>query len=256
MRYLLLAAVLFSTSVFAQDWALKEARSLGTLTGGAMVWEKEAVKGDITTRLQIVTFSSKSLTLRVFDNTSEPPIRLSSAAEKAGAMAGINASYFHEDRRPLGLVVIDGQETHGFERAKLLAGVLAIHPHRIELVRSPEFQKSGDILDAVQAGPWLVDNGVPTVGLNDLKRARRTVVATDGRDNWALIATSPLTLADCAILLTQPGVIEGWKIKEALNLDGGSSTALWAATTPPLSIPEFGTVRNFLLLVPRQKAGR
>ena len=253
---MLLAAVLFSTSVFAQDWALKDAQSLGTLEGGVTVWEKEAVKGDVTSRLQIVTFSSKSLTLNVFDNTGEPPIRLSAAVEKTGAIAGINASYFHEDRRPLGLVVINGEETHGFERAKLLAGVLAVYPHRMELVRSPEFAKNGDILAAVQAGPWLVDNGAPTVGLNDVKRARRTVIATDGRDNWALIATSPLTLADCGTLLSQPGVIEGWKIKEALNLDGGSSTALWAATTPPLSIPEFGTVRNFLLLVPRQKGGR
>ena len=87
---------------------------------------------------------------------------------------------------------------HPFERAKLLSGVLAVRKGRIELVRSGQFKTGSDVQEALQAGPWLVEKGAPVAGLDDKRSARRTIVANDGKGQWALIATSPVTLADAA----------------------------------------------------------
>jgi hypothetical protein len=98
----------------------------------------------------------------------------------------------------------------------------------------------------------LVEGGHATVGLNHERTARRTIVATDGHGQWALIYTTSVTLADAANILTLPGVLGDWAPVTALNLDGGSSSGLWASGNPsPVSLPEFGHVRNYLGIVPR-----
>ena len=61
-----------------------------------------------------------------------------------------------------------------------------------------------------------------------------------------------VTLADTARILTLPGILGDWRPATALNLDGGSSSGLWAATSPaPVSLPEFGHVRNYIGIAPR-----
>jgi hypothetical protein len=89
--------------------------------------------------------------------------------------------------------------------------------------------------------------------LNADRSARRTIVATDGHGRWALVYLTSVTLADAARILTTPGALGDWVPATALNLDGGSSSGLWAATAPaPVSLPEFGHVRNYIGIAPRQ----
>ncbi len=98
---------------------------------------------------------------------------------------------------------------------------------------------------------------MPVPGLNALRPARRTAVLTDGRGRWALaVIPTRLTLAEAAALLARPGLLgENVSVKRALNLDGGSSTALWVrtgnGTEPSYEVREWGTVRNFLAVVAR-----
>jgi uncharacterized protein YigE (DUF2233 family) len=237
----------------AADWTPGSARDLGTLEGGAAVWERTLVSGETSVRLTGVSFTARGYTLRVADNPWEAPLKLAQTAAAAGeAVAGCNASYFHSDGRPLGLVVADGTVLHRQERAKLLSGILAVRGGRITLERASAFRGPEGVTAAVQAGPWLVASGQPVAGLDEIKRARRTLVATDGRGRWAIAITSHATLADIAHILASGAAFPSWQPQEALNLDGGGSSALWAATSPePLSIPEFGNVKNFLLVVPR-----
>ena len=149
-------------------------------------------------------------------------------------------------------MVADGRDIQPFAKAKLLAGVLAVRGTRLEIVRSSKFAKSSDLRQAVQCGPMLVEGDHPVAGLNGERSARRTVVATDGRGRWALIYLTSVTLADAARILALPGILGDWKLATALNLDGGSSSGLWAATLPePVSLPEFGHVRNYIGIAPR-----
>ncbi len=234
----------------AADWKADGVKNLGTLPGGAKVWEQTLRAGTETARISVVVYGARDYDTVVVDNPPANPRRLVEAAPAAGGVAGCNASYFHADGRPLGLVVIGGDTNHSFERAKLLSGIFANRKNRLEMVRASDFVMGEDVRQAVQGGPWLIEGGAVISGLDDTKRARRTIIANDGRSNWALIATSPVSLAQAAAILSLPDLGSGFSVKNALNLDGGSSTALWAKDTP-LSIPEFGTVRNFLVLKPK-----
>lgn len=236
------------------EWTVQGREMLGELPGGSTVWQCTVSGPAGQIRLNGVSFSAAKATFRVVDNPPEARQAFPGLLASAGAMAGINGGYFHPDYRPLGLAVSGGKEIHGFEKAKLLSGVLATRGGKIELVRSGVFKPGKDVRDALQAGPWLVEKGVPITGLNAERRARRSVVATDGKGHWAIITTGSLTLEETARVLALPGLAGSWSVRDALNLDGGSSTSLWAATQPKaLEIFSFGTVRNYLAIVPRQK---
>lgn len=249
MRSALLILFLLLNS-YGGDWQPGELKELGILPGGAKVWEQTLHSSNGTAHLSAVVYGARDYDTVVVDNPVSAPTRLAAAAFAAGGVAGCNASYFHSDGRPLGLVVIGGETAHSFERAKLLSGIFANRKSRLEIVRAGDFKMGDDVRQAVQGGPWLVESGSMISGLDDTKRARRTIIANDGRGNWALLATSPVSLSQAAAMLSTPDLGSNFTVKNALNLDGGSSTALWAKDTP-LSIPEFGTVRNFLVIKPK-----
>jgi hypothetical protein len=255
MRFLFMAVLgCFGLSPACADWTLQGREELGPVPGGATAWQSTVSGPAGQVRLNGVSFSAAKATFRVVDNPPESRQAFPGILASSGAMAGINGGYFHPDFRPLGLAVSGGREIHGFEKAKLLSGVLAVRAGRIELVRSGAFRPGKDVQDALQAGPWLVEKGAPITGLNAERRARRSVVATDGKGHWAVLTTGSLSLAEAAQVLALPGLAGNWTVRDALNLDGGSSTALWAATQPKaLEIFSFGTVRNYLAIVPRQK---
>ena len=253
MKWLPALALLASMINSSADWKIAGAADVLTkLPGGAEVRRVELNNDGVSARLTAIVFLSKAYSLRVLDSESPGHTKLDSALAGAGCIAGVNGSYFQEDYRPVGLMVADGREIQPFAKAKLLAGVLAVRGTRLEIVRSSKFAKSSDLRQAVQCGPMLVEGDQPTAGLNAARSARRTVVATDGRGRWALIYLTSVTLADAARILTTPGVLGDWKPATALNLDGGSSSGLWAAASPgPVSLPELGRVRNYIGIAPR-----
>ena len=248
----------FALAALAQTfaaWTPGEFTELGTLPGHAVAWERGVTLGDRTVRVTGVSFSDKDSVFRVIENEPSARKSLLAALRDRGAVAGVNGGYFHPDFTPLGLVISEGKTLQGFERAKLLSGILAVRGNRIELVRAGAFKAGADVQQALQAGPWLVENGVAVSGLKAVRLARRTLVAGDGKGNWALVTTSPATLAETADLLATPGLMGGWTVRNALNLDGGSSTLLvaLAGEKPVIDIPSYGPVRNYLAITPRRR---
>ncbi|MEI6493928.1 MAG: phosphodiester glycosidase family protein [Verrucomicrobiota bacterium] len=249
-----LSALILLLSVFnaSADWELTGSGELGKIPGGAYVRKAGLSNKGVSAQLTAIVFPAKSYSLRVLDSQSPGQTKLESALAEAGCVAGVNGSYFQEDFRPVGLMIADGREIQPFAKAKLLAGILAVRGTRLEIVRSSKFAKSSDLRQAVQCGPMLVEGDQPTGGLNGARSARRTVVATDGRGRWALIYLTSVTLDDAARILALPGILGDWRTATALNLDGGSSSGLWAAASPePVSLPEFGHVRNYIGIAPR-----
>jgi exopolysaccharide biosynthesis protein len=87
-------------------------------------------------------------------------------------------------------------------------------------------------------------------GLNATRPAERTVILAGKQGAFALMITDPVSLADLAQILTIPELFPGVKIERALNLDGGSSTALWVDADPePFSKPEWKQVRNAVAIM-------
>lgn len=206
-----------------------------------------------------VSFDPEKFKLAVIDN-SRGDETLAAAMQRCGAVAGVNGSYFHADRTPVGLEISAGKMVHSFERAKLLTGVLAIKSGRASLLRSTEFSPREKLDDALQCGPFLLDaQGNPITGLENTRRAWRTAVmdsqlGDEGQHQhfYRLIVCEPVTLAEFAeILATRLKTGTTNKLR-ALNLDGGSSTGMWISETETSDIGNPNVnVPNYLAVVPR-----
>ncbi|HXE71930.1 MAG TPA: phosphodiester glycosidase family protein [Candidatus Nitrosotenuis sp.] len=148
----------------------------------------------------------------------------------SGALAAVNASYFDERNRPLGylrqgsqVVVAEVASGAAFGGVFFLDGA-----GRARVVHRSRFIPGAWSL-ALQAGPRLLDDGVPVQGLKDRSRARRTGVAVDRLGRVLLYATAPdgmPTLAEMQAIAAAPAHRGGLGAWEALNLDGGSSTQM------------------------------
>jgi hypothetical protein len=245
------AALAFTILTLAADWNVVSASGLGQPAPGVELIETRCVNGNQTARVTALCFNDKNHTLRVVDSPSPGSATLANTLSHAKAIGGVNGGYFHKDYRPVGLVVSDGKTLHGFETAKLLSGLIAVMPDgRVAILRSGEYEPSkSPLLQALQCGPMLVEGGCIITGLNDLRIARRTILAKGVRGETALIYMSSVTLADAARILALPSVLDTWKPRTAINLDGGSSSGLW--TSKGFLLPEIARVRNFLGIFPR-----
>jgi uncharacterized protein YigE (DUF2233 family) len=250
LRSLFLVFLLALPAHFARaGWALVE-NNPRTTPDGLNFTERRAQgdTGEVT--LWVVAFDPKAYTFAVMDNP-EGTFDLGSAAEKRGALAAVNGGYFQPDHTPLGLLVRQGVEIHPLEHARLLSGILSVTPTGITLQRTAAFKPSASLREALQAGPFLVDHGKPITGLESTKTAARTVVFENAKGRAGFLIAKSTTLAGMAAILATPEVFPEGKIVRALNLDGGTSTALWVRGSQPFYAHEWKTVRDYLAIVPR-----
>lgn len=253
ISFLVAAACVALPSNARAEWRLESRQTLASLQDGAGLIEYTFEDGDRSIRAWAVTFRQDQVRLAVIDNPSRGP--LGDAMSALGAIAGVNGGYFQADGTPVGLEIAGGKKIHGYERARLLSGIFVVTGGHPRLIRSAHFQASNKDTDALETGPFLVFDARIVEGLNAVRAARRTVVANDGKGDWALLYLEPVTLADAAGILTTPGIFRQGRVEQALNLDGGSSSGLWAAAgPPPFYLHEFGNVRNFLAILPRKLA--
>jgi uncharacterized protein YigE (DUF2233 family) len=200
-------------------------------------------------QLRLTLFSNQKATLRVIDQPNFDR-RLAAAMTQENCLAGVNGGYFDPEGAPVGLLMSDGKIIAPFRRARLLSGVLAARPGRVEIFRASEFpNQKKSWRDAVQCGPFLIDRGKPVAHLDDTRAARRTFVLTTTDRQAAIGYCDPVTLAQLARILA---ALSQLKVARALNLDGGSSSAFWCRTAEQtVSVSELKPVRDFLATVPR-----
>ena len=245
----ILSLLLASAWPLRAGWTLLENTALPA-PAGLEFREARVGDGATTARLHQVRFDPKTHTFAVMDDP-DGAFTLASAAQKRGALAAVNGGYFHPDRTPLGLVVRQGATLHPLERARLLSGLVVVTRKGIALPRAGSFQPAAEVREALQAGPFLIENGQPVAGLNAARSAARTVVVADAAGRFGFVVGRSVTLAEMAAILAAPGIFPGGKITRALNLDGGSSTGLWVRSERPFYLREFKDVRNYLAIVPR-----
>lgn len=206
------------------------------------------------TRIDAVFFDASTTRLIVIDEGSPKQYgSLSEALRRHGCRAGINGGYFGADARatPLGLIVHGGRQRYRLATgAFTVAGVLSDDGKTIRLERSRALRTPiASMKEALQAGPFLIENGKPVAGLNNSRRARRSFIATDGRGRWCIAVCSPVTLRELALWL-HDGALGTFRVQSALNLDGGSSSALIDRSSG-LSIRNAKPLRTYIGLAPR-----
>jgi uncharacterized protein YigE (DUF2233 family) len=211
-------------------------------------------------RIDLVWFHADQHTFRVIDNGSPVEPRysgLGAAMIENGALAGCNGGFFLKDHQPSGLMIADGTSAGRFGEGALLSGVVLSSGRRNPyLLRRAQYDAAKyQATDLIQAGPFLVDQGVTVRGLSPENSRRRTFVLHDG-DRWfALGMSDAFTLAELGEVLARADFSPVRPIHRALNLDGGTSSGLYlnrGTAGEPLHVEPFKTVRNFLAIVPRE----
>ena len=148
--------------------------------------------------------------------------------KRFGGIAGINANFFDERGNALGLVVSDGlvkQKLH--KGGKVLTGVFAVKASGQAGIEHRDGFNPADALDAVQAGPRLVENGRPLKISSGEDSSRRSGIAITKNNEIILYATllrfPGASLNDIQQMLVDPSL----NVVHALNLDGGGSSQLF-----------------------------
>ena len=170
------------------------------------------------------------------------PIDLEVLGEKLDASVILNAGYFDENGRPMGYFrsggkVFNSRVLHRGRNTFLHYGAMFVvgrNNGRPEIVSREKFQDSG-VKEAFQAGPLLLKNGKPAQGLSRyreyLRATRRTVVGLDAKDRLVVLVSETETrgISWCELqeYLVLPESKGGLGIRDAMNLDGGSSSQLW-----------------------------
>lgn len=203
--------------------------------------------------LHFAIFHPRATALRVIDEAEAPRRDLAEAMAQEHALAGVNGGYFDPQDAPVGLLISGGKKITPLSTARLLSGVLLATPQRVDIVRPSHFKMSGQIKNAVQCGPLLIERGNLVNGLNDTRAARRTfATVNENGSTGALGFCSAVSLAQLGQILCLTNVAGEQKFARALNLDGGSSSAFWIAKGDgAFSISGQKTVRDFVALVPR-----
>lgn len=151
-------------------------------------------------------------------------------AEKAGAIAAINANYFDEKGRPLAYLKTADKEINRFvSKHRLYTGVFGVGESGPFVTHRDEFQP-GQASAALQSGPLLLHHSAPLEIMSGLGRyARRSIIGTD-KERRILIGVTDgviggLSFAELQELFTHPK----WQLNavELLNLDGGGSAQLY-----------------------------
>jgi len=201
--------------------------------------------------VDVAVFSAKSTALRVIDNPDGQG--LGAVMKRENCVCGVNGGYFDTEFKPLGLRVADGTPFSPLRRARLITGILLQSDRGIDVVRVSEFSRAKKIIAAVQSGPFLVEGNKRIRGLNDTQLARRTFAGITTNDLAFLGFCSDVSLAQLANILGTAPIAADSKIRRAMNLDGGSSSAFWFAREngSAFSISGRKPVRDFVGVVPK-----
>jgi len=250
-RPLLVLPVAFAFSAHA-EWKTLSAESE---PGRAGIGHRHVVAEDAAAgqhvAFDVAVFSAKSSALRVIDNPDGQSLAAVMKREKYGC--GVNGGYFDTDFKPIGLRVADATTFSPLRRARLITGILLQSDRGIDVVRVSEFSRTKNIAAAIQSGPFLVEGTKRIRGLNDSQLARRTFVGITTDDRAFLGVCSDVSLGQLANILATAPVVADSKIRRAINLDGGSSSAFWFEREDgsAFSIAGRKPVRDFVAVVPK-----
>ena len=201
--------------------------------------------------VDVAVFPAKSTAVRVIDNPDGQS--LGAVMKRENCVCGVNGGYFDTEFKPLGLRVADGTTFSPLRRARLITGILLQSDRGIDVVRVSEFSQAKKIIAAVQSGPFLVEGNKRIRGLNDAQLARRTFAGIATNDRAFLGFCSDVSLAQLANILATAPIATDSKVRRAMNLDGGSSSAFWFAREngSAFSISGRKPVRDFVGVVPK-----
>lgn len=209
-------------------------------------------------RIEAHFFRASDYELCIVDEGDSKPKygNLEIAMRRNSCVAGVNGGYFaaNQTRTPIGLLRHASRSIAPLATGRFtVAGTLYDTGEKIVMERSNALHVPLQRMrEAIQGGPFLVEQYRAVPGLERTRKAMRTLIATDGAGGWCLAITSPLTLRELADILCRPNCLGTFRVRMALNMDGGSSCAFWDAAAG-IHRQGFKSVRNYIGIRPRKK---
>jgi uncharacterized protein YigE (DUF2233 family) len=165
---------------------------------------------------------------------------------------GVNGGFFSQELKPLGLRIAHYKQRNPIKSTPWW-GVFYIENGKPHIVNQRNFKKNKEIEFAIQSGPRLVVNGKIPLSLKPGMDSRTALGITKNND-IILVATENLrlTTTQLASVMLAFQIDGGLGCVDALNLDGGSSTQLYASFKNfYLDIAGYSAVTDAIIVVPR-----
>lgn len=178
---------------------------------------------------------------------------IATLARQSGAILAINGGFFADDHRSIGLLVRSGEiinKQHGTS----WWGIFSIEAEGPTIHQPHDYHPLPTTKMAIQAGPRLVVNGVVSPKLKEEHDARSAIGITRSGDVLFVVTEGAgLTLGEFAERLVLPRWQGGLECDNALNLDGGGSTQLFAHVGKfSLDVLGLARIANGIVVIPKE----
>ncbi len=171
-------------------------------------------------------------------------------AKTSKALIAINGGFFNPDYIPLGLRINEGKILFPVKPISWW-GIFTLKNKKPNIITNDEYKADSQIDFAIQAGPRLLIEGkVPQ--LRETARTR-SALCIDHADQIIMVVTEhlPLTPSALAHILRATEIEGGLNCKNALNLDGGHSSQLYAKIAEKtISVPNLSPVADAIIVKP------
>lgn len=148
-------------------------------------------------------------------------------AEKNQAILGINGGFFSPESQPLGLRIQQGKQRNPLKNITWW-GIFYIDNNQAHIVAPAQFHAHSTISMAVQSGPRLIVDGTTPSLKGNIAERSALCITPEGQVIIAITEYAAITTTELAKLLMKPLTAGGLNCRDALNLDGGSSSQLYA----------------------------
>lgn len=147
--------------------------------------------------------------------------------DKNDALFGINGGFFSPNWKPLGLRVTHNKIVSPFKGISWW-GVAYSDGQRLRITSSQDYHPKQTPEFAVQCGPRLVVDGQTMKLKPGIAERSALCERSDGSVIISIVNNQPIQIASFAKLLAKPESRNGLECRNALNLDGGSSSQLYS----------------------------
>jgi len=176
-------------------------------------------------------------------------------AQKHQALIAVNGGFFTPHWQLLGLRVQNGHQINPIQPTRWW-GIFYLKRNTPYIVPPQSYVLTPSTTLALQGGPRLIINGnIPRLKPG---KAERTAIGIT-RDNQIIILATEnwaISTASLAAIMKKSESSNGLNCIQALNLDGGSSTQLYASIGDlNLNIGSFSLITDILYVMPQKNQG-
>lgn len=167
-------------------------------------------------------------------------------AERSNALIGINGGFFDREFKPLGLRITNKKLESPLKSISWW-GIFYVKNQSAHITNVRHFNHDQNIDFAVQSGPRLLVNGkIPSLKPGLADRSALGITA-EGKVIILVSTNSAMTTKELAQLMKKPPL----SCIDAINLDGGSSSQLYAHVNSfQLNVRGFSNVSDAILVKP------